>query len=295
MKLRCNTKTLDLSKPLVMGILNVTPNSFASTGRCQDFQAALSYARQMYEEGAAIIDIGGEPTNPGVHPVVSLQEELDRVLPVVEALARELPIPISVDTSKPEVMSQAIQCGADLINDVRALECPGALEAVAASKAGVCLMHMAFPQGNADNSQLLDIDIVASVKDYLQKRVTACINAGIDLDRIIIDPGIGAGSFGKNLQQNIQLIQRLKEFKTFNLPILAGVSRKTFIGELLNLPVEERLYGSLAAAIMAVNNGAAIIRCHDVRPTIEALKVAVALISVEHPIATQLQSPLNLI
>lgn len=263
-----------------MGILNITPNSFAATGRFLDLAAAVAYGRQMYEDGAAIIDVGGEATNPGVHPVVSLQQELDRILPVVEQLARELPIPISVDTSKPEVMRQAIQCGAGLINDVRALEHPQALEIIAATPAAICLMHMSYPNGKPqDASDRLGADPIKIIKDYLQQRVAACLQAGIKSERIVVDPGIGHGNFGKNLRQNIQLIQGLAELKTLNLPLLVGLSRKTFIGEILELPEEERLYGSLAAAVMAVNNGAAIIRCHDVRATVEALKVATMLIS----------------
>lgn len=262
-----------------MGVLNVTPNSFSAVGRHLSLDLAIEYARQMHADGAAIIDVGGEPTNPGVNPIVSLQEELDRVIPVVEILAKELPIPISVDTSKPEVMRTAIEKGARFINDVRGLSDPGAMKVVADSGVGVCLMHMLHPYGKpteVENDALGD-DPITSIKAYLQKRVEECLAAGIKREQIVIDPGVGHGNFGKNLQQNIALLAGLEEFLSLGFPILIGLSRKTFIGEILNLPVEDRLYGSLAAAVIAVTKGASIIRTHDVRPTFEAVKVANAL------------------
>lgn len=265
-----------------MGILNITPNSFSTIGRFVSIKEALAHAEQMVIDGAAIIDVGGEPTNPGVHPVVSLQEELDRVIPVVDVLARHLPIPISVDTSKPEVMREAISHGASFINDVRALQNPGALEVIAETQVPVCLMHMAFPEGSVANNTSLETtnpDIVFTIKNFLQARIDACLNAGIAREKIVIDPGIGSGSFGKNAAQNLQLLAQLDTFKTFHLPILVGVSRKAFIGELLNLPVEERLHGSLAAAVMAVSKGASIIRAHDVKATVEAIKITTAILA----------------
>lgn len=277
------TKSANVSIPQVMGILNITPNSFSAVGRYQSVDAALRHAAQLVTEGAAIIDVGGEPTNPGVFPVVSLQEELDRVLPVVEALVRELPVTISVDTSKAEVMREVIARGVGFINDVRALTEPGALQLVAQEKVTVCLMHMSYPQGkpSVPMEDPLGEDVVASVKSFLQERVAACIAAGISPQHIVIDPGIGHGNFGKNLAQNLALLSRLAEFKTLNLPVLVGVSRKTFIGEILNVPVEDRLYGSLAAAAIAVNQGASIIRAHDVKATVEAVKVAFQLLQAQ--------------
>lgn len=263
-----------------MGILNITPNSFSHVGRFFSCDESLKYAEQMVADGAAIIDVGGEPTNPGVHPVVSLQEELDRVLPVVEALAQRIPVPISVDTSKPEVMREVISKGASFINDVRALEIPGALEVVAKAQIPVCLMHMAFPSGkpDAESTWLLpNEDIVQHIKNYLSQRVEACLSAGIAREQIVIDPGIGGGNFGKSTAQNLQILARLDEFKSFGLPILIGASRKSFIGEVLNVPVEERLYGSLSAAVISVMNGASIIRAHDVKETVQAVKIVSAI------------------
>ncbi len=277
--LNCAGKFLDLSMPHVMGILNITPNSFSAVGRFLSVDEALQHARQMVTDGAAIIDVGGEPTNPGVHPVISLQEELDRVIPVITALARELPVPISVDTSKPQVMHEAIMAGAGFINDVRALQEPGALARVEKTGVAICLMHMSFPYGldstaGSNPTQVCPID---SILGFLEQRITTCVSAGILRSQIVIDPGIGGGNFGKNLQQNLRLLAHLHEFKTLGAPILIGVSRKMFIGELLNLPIADRLYGSLAAASIAINNGASIIRAHDVKATVEAVKVAAAI------------------
>lgn len=302
--LNCRGKYLDLSHPQIMGILNITPNSFCPVGRFLSVEHALAYAEQMVAEGAAIIDVGGEPTNPGVHPIVSLQEELGRVIPVVEILARTLPVPISVDTSKPEVMREAIVHGAGFINDVRALQHPGALKVVAETQVAVCLMHMGaletetgeslpqqippppkegastpfFKGGNSCKGGGNNSLIVSAVKNFLQVRIDVCLAAGIQREQIVLDPGIGGGHFGKNLAQNLQLLAHLDKFQTFQLPLLVGVSRKSFIGELLNLPVEERLYGSLAAAVMAVVRGATIIRTHDVKATVEAVKIADAIL-----------------
>jgi len=307
------SSNLPFSPPHVMGILNITPNSFSAVGRFQEIDQALAYAEQMATDGAAIIDIGGEPTNPGVHPVVSLQEELDRVIPVVEALSKNISIPISVDTSKPEIMRAAIAAGASMINDVRALQLPGALEVVAEAQVPVCLMHMndaknmhaapsePRPQGSvAGVSKLNNYPYASSfeispninlsegvlsngfclneIKQFLQLRVEACIAAGISRENIILDPGIGGGHFGKTTTQNLQILANLSELKSLGFPILIGVSRKMFIGEILDIPVEERLYGSLAAAVMAVANGASIIRAHDVKATVQAMQIANAII-----------------
>jgi dihydropteroate synthase len=277
----CAGKYLDLSTPRVMGILNITPNSFSSIGRFLSVDQAVRYAKQMVADGAAIIDVGGEPTNPGVHPIVSLQEELERVIPVVTALVHELSVPISVDTSKPQIMREAILAGAGFINDVRALQEPGALAVVQQSGVAVCLMHMSFPYGKETAIPLdpLGACAVDSVSAFLRQRLEVCVSAGIPRSQIVIDPGIGGGNFGKNLQQNLRLLACLREFKKLGAPVLIGVSRKMFIGELLDLPAEERLCGSLAAASIAVNNGASIIRAHDVKATVEAVKIAAAIIT----------------
>lgn len=264
----------------IMGILNVTPNSFSEVGRYQLLDDALIYAEKILTDGASIIDIGGEPTNPGVHPFVSLQEELDRVIPVIEAIKKNFAITVSVDTSKPEVMQEAINAGAELINDVRALCNPAALTIAAKADIPVCLMHMAFPEGK-NNHSVYDYgdDLVQHIKNFLQERINICLAAGIKSENIIIDPGFGAGNFGKNMQQNLELLNRLDEFLELGYPILAGLSRKTFIGELLNLPVADRLNASLAAAVIAVIKGATIIRTHDVKATVEAIKVTQAVLN----------------
>lgn len=271
------------SYPAVMGIINVSPDSFSEIGRIEDCTTLLSYAEQMVKEGVSIIDVGGEPTNPSLHPCVSLQEELDRVIPVLEMLCREVPVPISIDTSKPEVMREAIKIGVRMINDVRALRREGALDVVAASPdVALCLMHMSFPDGKPDHIEhdQFQPDIVTAIKDFLKERIDACLNAGIDRSRIIIDPGLGFGNFGKMTQHNLELLNRLGEFKKFKLPILIGASRKTFIGDLLNAPVSERLAGSVAAAAIAVYNGASIIRAHDVKATVEAVRIADAIMNL---------------
>lgn len=279
MQLNCGQRILDLSTPKIMGILNVTPDSFATTGRYLDPEQALQYAHKMVAEGADIIDIGAEATNPQLNPCISVEEELNRLLPVLERLTQELDVLVSVDTSKPEVMTEAVKLGAGLINDVRALRMEGALPTVAKLNVPVCLMHMRYPHGKPVTviSTQPEQNIVNEVKNFLQERIAACMAAGMSADKIIIDPGIGHGNFGKNLQENLILLNRLSELNDLNLPILIGVSRKTFIGELLDLPVPERLSGSLAAAVIAVLNGASIIRVHDVKETREAMRVVAAI------------------
>lgn len=273
-----NRPSIDLTHPQVMGIINVTPNSFSGVGRFMSPEGALSHAKRLVEEGAAIIDVGAEPTNPGVHPVVSLQEELDRLLPVLELLLEELDIPISVDTSKAEVMEEVIRLGVHLINDVRAFQDERALAVVAKAQVLVCIMHMAYPLGKPPvNQSVFCDDIVVLVKQFLENRLQTCMDAGINAERIIIDPGIGHGSYGKNTEQNLTLLKRLDELKAMGFPVLVGVSRKTFIGEILNLQVDERLSGSLAATAVAIMNGASIIRAHDVKETVEVIKVIEAI------------------
>ncbi len=259
--------------PMVMGILNVTPDSFFDGGRWHGegrtlLDAAVRHAEAMQAEGAMIVDVGGESTRPGSHRP-SLQEEMDRVLPVVERIAAELPVAISVDTSAPELMTEAIALGAVLVNDVRALTRPGALEAVAATPAGVCLMHMQGEPGHMqDDPQYTDV--VADVRDFLLERVAACRAAGIGDERICLDPGFG---FGKTLGHNLSLLASLAEFAALGFPVLAGLSRKSTLGTITGRGSEDRLAASLAAALLAVERGAAMVRVHDVAATRDALLI----------------------
>jgi len=251
-----------------MGILNITPDSFSDGGFFLARDQAVAQARRLAEEGANIIDIGGESTRPGAR-AVSVQEELDRVIPVIEAIASELPLPISIDTSKPEVMREAVRAGAGLINDTRALREPGALEIAASLGASVCLMHM---QGEPRTMQQNPTytDVVGEVHNFLRCRVQDCVTAGIPRERLVIDPGFG---FGKTVDHNLELLRRLSEFRTLGVPVLAGLSRKSLIGATLGLPVDQRLPASVALALIAVQNGAHIVRVHDVRATREAVQM----------------------
>ncbi len=271
MLLDCAGKRLDLSQPAAMGVLNITPDSFSDGGRYLSLDAALRRAESMVEEGAAIIDVGGESTRPGAPPV-SVQEELDRVLPVVERLARELPIPVSVDTSKPEVMREAARAGAGLINDVRALQMPGAVDAALVSRLPICLMHIRGEPATMQQEPRYS-DVVSEVHAFLAERVQVCQAAGIPRERILVDPGFG---FGKTLDHNLRLLRHLDRFTDLAAGVLVGISRKSMIGLLLNAPVDERLNGSLAAAVIALWQGAKIIRTHDVRETVQALYVCAA-------------------
>jgi len=263
---------LDLSQPRVMGILNVTPDSFSDGGRFGFPAAALARACQMVAEGAAMIDVGGESTRPGAM-AVSEQEELDRVIPVIEALHAELPVMISVDTSKATVMRAAVAAGAGLINDVRALREEGALAAAAELAVPVCLMHMqGEPRTMQDAPQYEDV--VAEVGVFLRERMRVCEKAGISRERLLLDPGFG---FGKRLVDNLSLLKRLGDLAALGAPLLVGVSRKAMIGAVLKVPVEQRLYGSIALAALAVQQGAAVIRVHDVAPTVQAVNMAAAV------------------
>lgn len=277
MQLRHARGTLDLSHPVVMGVLNVTPDSFSDGGRYLDPQHALDRAQQMLAEGATIIDVGGESTRPGAAQV-SVAEELSRVLPVVRQIARHGDAIISVDTSQPEVMRAVVDAGAAMINDVRALNLPGALQVAAASSAAVCVMHM---QGEPDTMQKQPhyTDVVSEVRAMLADRVDQCVNAGIDPARICVDPGFG---FGKLLEHNLELLRRLPALRIADHPVLVGLSRKSMLRQLTGREADARLAGSVSLATIAVLQGASIVRTHDVAATVDALQVAMAVKSLEH-------------
>ena len=272
-KLQLGEATLDLTRSHVMGILNVTPDSFSDGGQFTGRDDALRHAGQMIEAGASIIDIGGESTRPGA-AAVDVQQELDRVIPVIEAVCEHFPVPVSVDTSKPEVMREAVAAGATLINDVRALREPGAMQAAAESRAAICLMHMRGEPRTMQQSPQYK-NVVEDVCQFLADRIVACEEAGIGNERIVVDPGFG---FGKTLEQNLALLGGLKHLGTLGRPVLAGLSRKSMLGMMLDgADVTQRLYASIAGAVISARNGASILRVHDVRPTVEALRVVDAL------------------
>lgn len=270
MILTCGARRLDLSQPVVMGVLNVTPDSFSDGGRFSSASEAVAFGLQMRDNGAAIVDVGGESTRPGAKPV-SLAEETDRVLPVVEALARE-GVLVSVDTSAPELMRAAANAGAGLINDVRGFRQPGALSAMAGNQLSVIVMHA---QGNPETMQVNPtyFSVVTDIKAFLAERLQACVAAGIGSDRIVIDPGFG---FGKTPNHNLELLRNLSQFQSLGAPLLVGLSRKSLLGHLTGRPVAERLAGSLALAIVAAQAGARIVRVHDVRETVDVLRVLAA-------------------
>ena len=272
-KLACGRRVLDLTRPAVMGILNVTPDSFSDGGRYSVASEALYAAEKMAVEGAAIIDVGGESTRPGAL-AVSIEQELNRVIPVIESISSSVDVIISVDTSSPVVMTAAANAGASLINDVRALNRPGALEAAAETGLPVCLMHM---QGNPEVMQSAPFydDVFVELNLFFDAAIERCISAGISKHKLLIDPGFG---FGKTLEHNLILMKRLDEFVMRGLPVLVGVSRKSMIGAILDRPVDQRLYGSLAAASYAVMKGAKVIRTHDVSATVDSIKMLAAFL-----------------
>jgi dihydropteroate synthase len=269
--LRCRQRVIALDRPVVMGVLNVTPDSFSDGGRYADPQAALTEARQMVAQGATIIDVGGESTRPGSQ-VPSLETELARVVPVVQLLATELDVAISVDTSRAEVIDAAVQAGAVLINDVRGLSDSSALAAAARLGVGVCVMHM---QGQPSTMQTAPsyTDVVSEVRAWLQARLERCVQAGIAADALLVDPGFG---FGKTLEHNLALLNALEEFALLGAPLLVGLSRKSLAGTLTGRAVADRLAGSVALAALAVSRGASIVRAHDVGPTVDAIKIGSA-------------------
>lgn len=266
-RLQCGRFELDLGRPLVMGILNVTPDSFSDGTGELSIERVIDRAHRMVEDGADMLDIGGESTRPGADPV-SLQEEMDRVLPVVEAL-HGLQIPLSVDTFKPEVMRAALQSGADMINDIRALRAPGALEVVRGSSCGLCIMHM---QGEPRTMQLNPHydDVVADVRDFLAERVQVMMASGIARERIVLDPGFG---FGKTVGQNYLMLRRLDQMQVEDFPWLLGFSRKSMLGHIVGREPRERLAASLAAALYGLEKGGHILRVHDVAETVDAVKI----------------------
>jgi dihydropteroate synthase len=268
----CAGKPLDLSVPRVMGILNVTPDSFSDGGDFLVTEKAVQHALEMVEAGAAIIDVGGESTRPGAEPV-GVDEELGRVIPVIEALQRELTVPVSIDTRKPAVMQAAVAAGAGLINDVNALQAPGAVETAAALGVPVCLMHM---QGDPENMQDRPDyrDVVAEVSRFLDARARACREAGIARERILLDPGFG---FGKTPEHNLLLLQQLDRLVANDYPVLVGLSRKSLIGNVLGLSVDKRVYPGVALNVLAVWQGASLVRSHDVRATREAIEMCHAV------------------
>ena len=266
--LQCAARTLDLSAPVVMGVLNVTPDSFSDGGRFFERDAALRQVEQMLADGAAIIDVGGESTRPGA-AMVSVQQELDRVIPVVEQISAQFNAIISLDTSSPEVMRAGAAAGAGLINDVRALCRDGAVQAAKDVELPVCLMHM---QGQPSTMQAAPSyqDVVDDVLGFLAERIDVCVGAGIEREKLLIDPGFG---FGKTDQHNLALLAQLEKFVALGLPVLAGLSRKSMIGRLLDRPVDERLTGSVALALMAIERGAKVLRVHDVKETMDAVRL----------------------
>ncbi len=272
-KFECGKFQLDLTRPNIMGIVNVTPDSFSDGGKYVSTDLAVEHALQLIAEGADILDIGGESTRPGAEPV-SLQEELRRVIPVIEVLSQVTTVPLSIDTYKPEVMRAAIEAGVDIVNDICALREPGALDIVANSNAGVCLMHM---QGVPQTMQLNPVynDVVEEVRQFLADRAEACLAKGIAKERILLDPGFG---FGKTTAHNVALIQHLDRLNTLGYPLLVGLSRKSVLGRIAGGDEQQRLHAGLAASVISVMKGAKIVRVHDVKATVDALKVVAAVI-----------------
>ncbi len=277
MLFNCGKFQLNLNRPHVMGIVNVTPDSFSDGGKFEQTNLAVEHALKLMQEGADILDIGGESTRPNATPV-SLQQELDRVIPVIEALVSQVNIPISIDTYKPLMMQAAIGAGASIVNDVRALQEENAVHIVASTNAGVCLMHMqGTPQTMQVNPQYNDV--VSEVKAFLQQRLSLCEAAGITKNRIVLDPGFG---FGKTRAHNITLIQHLASFASLGQPLLVGLSRKSVLGQLsagqvTGNDIDARLYASVAASVISAMVGAKILRVHDVKATVEAVKVVTAI------------------
>ena len=275
MEIRFKNQIMDLSFPQVMGIVNMTPDSFSDGGNYNNLDDAMRRVDSMIQSGATFIDVGGESTRPGAAEV-SVEEELDRVIPLVEKIARYFDVWISVDTSKPQVMTESAKAGAHLINDIRALTEPGAIEAAAKTQLPVCIMHMQGDPKTMQNAPHYQQDIYQEVDQFFTQHINRCINAGIERQKIILDPGFG---FGKTLQHNYRLLAKLKNFHHFGLPLLVGMSRKSMIGQVLNVPPQERMIGSVSCAVIAAMQGAQIIRVHDVKETFDALRIVQATLA----------------
>ena len=275
MEIRFQNQVMDLSFPQVMGIVNMTPDSFSDGGDYNNLDDAMRRVDSMIQAGATFIDVGGESTRPGAAEV-SVDEELNRVIPLVEKIARYFDVWISVDTSKPQVISEAAKAGAHLINDIRALTEPGAIQAAAQTRLPVCIMHMQGDPKTMQNAPHYQQDIYQEVDQFFTKHINCCINALIDREKIILDPGFG---FGKTLAHNYRLLATLEQFQHFNLPLLVGMSRKSMIGQVLNVPPQERMLGSVSCAVIAAMKGAHIIRVHDVKETFDALRIVQATLA----------------
>lgn len=275
MEIHFQNHVIDLSFPQVMGIVNMTPDSFSDGGNYNNLDDAMRRVDRMIQAGATFIDIGGESTRPGATEV-SVDEELNRVIPLVEKIARYFDVWISVDTSKPQVMTESAKAGAHLINDIRALTEPGAVEAAAQTGLPVCIMHMQGDPKTMQNAPYYELDIYQEVDNFFTKQIQRCINEGIDRQKIILDPGFG---FGKTLMHNYRLLATLERFHHLNLPLLVGMSRKSMIGQVLNVPPQERTLGSVTCAVIAAMKGAKIIRVHDVKETFNALRIVQATLA----------------
>lgn len=275
MEIRFQNQIMDLSFPQVMGIVNMTPDSFSDGGNYNNLDDAMRRVDSMIQAGASFIDVGGESTRPGAAEV-SVEEELDRVIPLVEKIARYFDVWISVDTSKPQVITESAKAGAHLINDIRALTEPGAIEAAAKTQLPVCIMHMQGDPKTMQNAPHYQQDIYQEVDQFFTQHINRCINAGIERQKIILDPGFG---FGKTLQHNYRLLAKLNNFHHFGLPLLVGMSRKSMIGQVLNVPPQERMIGSVSCAVIAAMQGAQIIRVHDVKETFDALRIVQATLA----------------
>ncbi|MCK5893294.1 MAG: dihydropteroate synthase [Endozoicomonadaceae bacterium] len=271
----CSERFLDLSRPRIMGILNVTPDSFSDKGRYNTLDKAVRHAVEMVDAGADIIDVGGESTRPGAQ-TVTIQENIDRVVPVIECLRRELDVVISIDTSEADVMRAGAAAGAGILNDVRALTRKDALQTAAELNLPVILMHSLCEQPKPGVMPQYD-DVVVTVKNYLSDRLVAAVEAGINREHIILDPGFGSGMFGKAPQHDLEMVRRFTEFLDLDMPVLAGLSRKSFMGAILDRPVSDRLPASLAVAALVLNAGAHILRVHDVAESVDVMKLVMAL------------------
>ena len=278
MEIRFQNHVMDLSFPQVMGIVNMTPDSFSDGGNYNNLDDAMRRVDNMIQAGATFIDVGGESTRPGAADV-STSEELDRVIPLVEKIARYFDVWISVDTSKPEVITEAAKAGAHLINDIRALTLPGALQAAQKTELPVCIMHMQGDPKTMQNAPHYQQDIYQEVDSFFTEHIQRCVTAGIAREKIILDPGFG---FGKTLAHNYRLLATLEKFHHFNLPILVGMSRKSMVGQVLNVPPKERVLGSVSCAVIAAMKGAQIIRVHDVKETFDAMRIVQATLAEQN-------------